>query len=128
MKVIQELIAYFDRRGKLTPAQIEKLLQQGLLAADAPDNLVSLCDQVGQTFYFRVLGEARGSVWGTDVYTGDSSLAAAAVHAGAVELGETRVVKVTVVEPLSQYHGTSRRGITSHSYGPYRTAYRVAKV
>jgi hypothetical protein len=128
MKVIQELIAYFDRRGKLTPGQLDKLLQRGLLAADAPVNLVALGDQIGQTFYFRVQGEEDGRVWGTEVYTGDSTLAAAAVHAGAVEPGETRVVKITIVEPLSQYQGSTRHGITSDSYGPYGTAYRVDRV
>jgi hypothetical protein len=128
MKVIQELIAYFDRRGKLTPKQMEKLLKQGLLAADAPDNLVTLCNQVGKTFYFRVHGEEHGSVWGTDAYTGDSALGPAAVHAGAVALGETAVVKVTAVKPLSQYHGCTRHGISSYSYGPFGAAYRVDPV
>jgi hypothetical protein len=128
MKVIQELIAYFDRRGKLTPEQLDKLLKQGLLASDAPDSMVAICDQVGKTFYFRVHGEERGTVWGTDIYTGDSSLPAAAVHAGAVEMGETFVVKVTIVDPLTQYHGSTRNGISSHGYGPYPRAYRVDPV
>src|SRR5262245_29236550 len=128
MKVIQELIAYFDRQGKLTPAHMEKLLQQGLLASDAPDNMAALCGRIGQTYYFRVYGEEGGSVWGSDIYTGDSALAAAAVHAGAVELGETRVVKVTVVDPPKQYSGCTRNGITSHNYGHYGTAYRVDAV
>src|SRR5262245_49810342 len=105
MKVIQELIAYFERRGRLTPRQIEHLLNQGHLAGEAPDDLVALGHQVGSTFYFRVHGEETGQVWGTDVYTADSALAAAAVHAGAVELGATGVVKVTIVPPLRQYHG-----------------------
>jgi hypothetical protein len=30
MKVIQELAAYFDRRGRLGPQQLERLLEQGL--------------------------------------------------------------------------------------------------
>ena len=128
MKVIQELIAYFDRRGELTPEQIDRLLQQGLLAADAPDSLLALCDQVGQTFYFQVCGEEHGDVWGTDTYTGDSALGAAAVHAGALGLGATRVVKVTVVEPPPEYHGSTRNGITSQSFGPFGTAYRVDPV
>jgi hypothetical protein len=34
MKVIQELVAYFSRQRKLTQAQLDKLLKQGLLAAD----------------------------------------------------------------------------------------------
>ena len=88
MKAIQELIGYFERRGKLKPAQIDKLLQRGYLAFDAPPHMVGLCDQVGQTYFFRVQGEDRGNLWGTDVYTGDSSLAAAALHAGAVKAGK----------------------------------------
>jgi hypothetical protein len=128
MKVIQELIGYFERKGKLTPEQINRLVQQGLLAADAPGNLVALCKEVGKTYYFRVHGEESGNVWGTDTYTGDSAFPAAAVHAGAVDLGETAVVKVTVVQPLTQYHGSFRNGISSQNYGPYRTAYRVEPV
>lgn len=128
MKVIQELVAYFDRRGRLTPKQIAKLMKKGFLASDSPPNMLGLCDQPGQTHYFRVHGEDAGAVWGTDTYTGDSSLASAAVHAGAVGMGETAVVKVTVVEPLPTYRSSTRNGITSHSYGPYGTAYRIDAV
>jgi len=128
MKVIQELIGYFERKGRLTPEDIERFINVGLIAADAPGNMVALCNQIGKTYYFRVHGEERGNVWGTDIYTGDSALPAAAVHAGAVGLGESAVVKVTVVEPLSQYRGCTRNGISSQSYGQYRTAYRVDPV
>jgi hypothetical protein len=75
-----------------------------------------------------VHGEDHGSVWGTDTYTADSAIRAVAVHAGAVQLGETAVVKVTVVEPLSQYFGSTRNGIGSYSYGPFGAAYRVDPV
>lgn len=128
MKAIQELIGYFERRGKLKPAQIDKLLQKGYLAFEAPTNMVGLCDQLGQTYYFRVLGQDSGNLWGTDIYTGDSSLASAALHAGAVQPGENKVVKVTVVEPLKQYQGSTRHGIASHSFGAYGTAYRIEAV
>jgi hypothetical protein len=128
MKVIQELIAYFERRGRLTGTEIRKLLDQGLLAADAPPNMVALGDQIAATFYFRVIGETTGTVWGTDVYTGDSSVATAAVHAGLVRPGETAVVKITVEQPLGQYQGSVRNGVTSRDYGQYGTAYRLACV
>jgi len=128
MKVIQELVAYFERRGRLTRSQIRKLLDQGLLAGDAPPNMLNLCDQVGATYYFRVTGEASGSVWGTDIYTGDSALAAAAVHAGLVKAGETAVVRVVVEQPRSKYQGSVRNGVTSQEYGQYGTAYRLAAI
>ncbi len=128
MKAIQELVAYFERRGRLTPVQVLKLLDQGLLAGDAPPNMLDLCDQIGATYYFRLTGQVAGMVWGTDIYTGDSSLAAAAVHAGVVKDGEAAVVKVTVERPLSRYQGSSRNGVTSHDFGPYGTAYRLSRI
>lgn len=128
MKVIQELVAYFERRGRLSREQIRKLLDQGLLAGDAPLNMVNLCDSIGATYYFRVTGDASGALWGTDIYTGDSAIAAAAVHAGAIKIGETAVVKITVERPLAQYQGSARNGVTSHEFGRYETAYRIARV
>lgn len=128
MKVIQELVAHFERQNRLTPDEIRALLDQGFLAADAPARIQDLCDAPGTTFYFRVTGASEGSVWGTDVYTGDSALPAAAVHAGAVKAGETTVVRVTVMPPLAQYHGSVRNGVTSHDFGRYGTAYRVDRV
>jgi hypothetical protein len=128
MKVVQELVAYFDRRGRLTRKQIRQLLDQGLVAADAPANMLDLCDAVGATCYFRVTGEAAGPLWGTDVYTGDSAIAVAAVHAGIIKVGETKVVKIVVERPLRQYRGSTRHGATSHDFGQYGTAYRLAAV
>lgn len=125
MKVIQELVAYFERRKKLKPAQIDRLLQKGFLAADAPPTMMGLCDTVGQSYYFRVYGEETGTVWGTDIYTGDSALASAALHAGAVEPGETKVIRVTVVAPLRQYVGSTQHNVVTHNFGPYGTAYKV---
>ena len=39
MKVVQELVQYFDRRGQLTRKQIHALLEQGFLAGEAPNTL-----------------------------------------------------------------------------------------
>ena len=128
MKVIQELVAHFERQNKLTQDEIRALLTQGLLASDAPARIQDLCDAPGTTYYFRVTGDTAGSVWGTDIYTGDSALAAAAVHAGAVKAGETAVVRVRVMPPLAQYPGSVRFGVTSHDYGRYDTAYRVERL
>jgi LCCL domain len=128
MKVIQELVAHFERQNLLSNDEIKALLDQGFLASDAPARMQDLCDTPGTTFYFRVTGMSEGSAWGTDVYTGDSSLAVAAVHAGAVKPGETAIVRVTVVPRLTHYAGSVRNGVTSHDYGQYGTAYRVDRV
>ena len=128
MKVVQELVTYFDRRGKLPPRQIKKLLDDGLLAADAPVNMLDLSDDIGMTFYFRICGAIEGSVWGTEIYAGDSALAPAAVHAGLVKPGETTFIKVTVVSPLTQYTGSVRNGVTSNDFGRFGKAYRLSAV
>jgi hypothetical protein len=128
MKVIQELVAHFERQKKLSADEIRALLDQGFLASEAPSRIQDLCDTPGTTYYFRVTGATDGSVWGTDVYTGDSALPVAAVHAGAVKAGETAVVRVTVMPPLAAYQGSVRNGVTSHDYGRYGTAYRVDRV
>ena len=128
MKAVQELVAYFDRRGKPSKPQIRKILDQGLLAADAPANMQALCDRAGASYYFRVLGAEQGMVWGTGTYTGDSSLAAAAVHAGLVKPGERAVVKVTVEAPLSAYAGSQRNGVTSHDFARFGTAYSLSAI
>ena len=128
MKVMQELVAYFDRKQQLTPRQLRKLLDQGFLASDAPPSMVDLCDQIGATYYFRLQGGIEGQLWGTDIYTGDSTLAMAAVHAGALKAGESGIVKVTVVQPLNQYAGSARHGLTSNDFGRYGTAYKLKRV
>jgi hypothetical protein len=125
---MQELVAYFDRAGRLTPRQMRKLLDQGFLASDAPQTMVDLCDRAGAVYYFRVIGDANGQLWGTDVYTGDSVLATAAVHAGLVQPGAAAIVRVTVEQPLGQYQGSTRHGVTSHDFGPFGTAYRLSAV
>lgn len=128
MKVVQELVSYFDRRGDLSPKQLRALLDQGFLAAEAPANMIELGQDIGANYYFRVKGETEGQVWGTDIYTGDSMLSVAVVHAGIVKPGDTAVVKVTVVEPLQQYEGSLRNNIKSHDFGRYGTAYKLSAI
>ncbi len=125
MKVIRELVDWFDRRGLLGEADIAALNEQGLLAQDAPRTMLEHCGRVGRTWCFRVVGDTEGPVWGTDVYTGDSSVAAAAVHAGWVEPGATAVLRVVVVEPPERFAGSLRHGVASRDYARYDTAFRI---
>jgi hypothetical protein len=128
MKVIQELVAYFDRRGRLTKESIGALLDQGFLAAEAPQSMMELCDQIGATYYFRVKGDAAGPIWGTDTYTGDTLIAVAAVHAGLLKPDQESVIKVSVVVPPAQFQGSLRHGVTSHDFGRFGTAYQLSAV
>jgi hypothetical protein len=96
-------------------------------AAPDPGTLIGLQNQVGQTYHFRVTGSVTGSVWGTDLYTADSTLAVAAVHAGALRPGETGVVRVRMVAGLSAYTGSTRNGVASASWNAYPAAYTVSR-
>jgi len=63
-----------------------------------------------------------GTVWGTDVYTDDSAVCPALVHAGVLpESGG--VASVTFVRGLLAYVGSERNGIKSNSYGSWRRSF-----
>ena len=128
MKVMHDLIAYFDRRGKLSRRELRRLLEQNFVASDAPVSMRGLCDTVGATYYFRVTGATEGQLWGTDIYSGDSTIAAAAVHAGLLKPLEVAVLKVTVVTPPPQFTGSVRHGVTSHDFGRYGSAYQLSTI
>jgi hypothetical protein len=92
----------------------------------APNNLEAYRARIGEAFLFSVTGTTTGPLWGTDVYTTDSSPAKAAVHAGILRAGETGVVKVTIVDRLPSYRGTTRNGVTSSPWhDPWHGAYRI---
>lgn len=128
MKVVQELVAYFDRQGKLSPRQLRKLLEKNFVASDAPATMHGLCETVGVTYYFRVTGGLEGQLWGTDIYSGNSTIGAAAVHAGLLKPAQTGYLRVTVVTPPEQFPGTTRNGVTSTEYGRYQYAWKLEKV
>lgn len=92
-----------------------------------PGNLTQFQGQVGQTLYFRVTGALNGSVWGTDLYTADSNLATAAVHAGILQNGQEGILKVTMMPPPAGFTGSTRNGITSSSYGMYPSAFKISR-
>jgi len=65
----------------------------------------------------------QGAVWGTDIYTDDSGLCRAAVHAGAIP---STGGLVTVIRTAGRqlYPGSSRNGIRSSDYGAYSDSIR----
>jgi len=128
MKVVQELVAYFDHRGKLSRRQLKKLLDDNQIASDAPSGMHGLCDVVGATYYFRITGATEGQIWGTDIYTRDSSLGVAAVHAGLLKPDEAAVLRVTVVKPMPTYPGSTRNGVTTSDYGEFPHAWTLSAI
>jgi hypothetical protein len=126
MKVIQQLIAYFEERGRLSRKQIKELTTKGYWGQYSPDQIRTLERKVGQSFFFQVTGDTVGPLWGTDVYTSDSHLGTACVHAGILQPNEPGAVKVTIVSPPSTFAGCRRHGVTSSNWNTgWSGAYRV---
>lgn len=83
---------------------------------------------VGQILYFELVGHpTAGSLYGTDIYTNDSTLAVAAVHAGLLAAGERGIVKVTVLPGQESYTSSTRCGITSNSFGNWSLSYKIER-
>ncbi|HEY2900056.1 MAG TPA: LCCL domain-containing protein [Polyangia bacterium] len=68
--------------------------------------------------------ESTGGLWGTDVYTADSSICRAGIHAGAISPGGG-VVTVRIEPGRPAYRGTARNGLASNDYGSYPRSYAV---
>src|SRR5262249_41102095 len=92
-----------------------------------PGTLVRF-QHIGKTFQFRVTGSDQCPVWGTDIYTSDSHLGTAAVHAGALTLGEEAVVRVSIVDMARVLiKGSLQNGVMTRDWGPYPVGYRVSR-
>ena len=108
-------------------AKIRELRVAHLKARPNPGTLHQFSSQMGKTFYFEVTGNPNGAVWGTDVYTSDSSLATAAVHAGILKAGQRGLVRVTIVKSPERHQGTLKNGITSADWGQFAASYKVRR-
>jgi hypothetical protein len=74
----------------------------------------------GQRFtYTFPAGGTPGSVWGTDLYTDDSSVATAAVHAGLITFAKGGKVTIEIRAGAAAYAGSTRNGVTSSNYGSF---------
>jgi len=90
------------------------------LISDWKTSASSLRGKHGQryTFVFPA-GGTLGSVWGTDLYTDDSSIATAAVHAGLITAAKGGKVTIEIRAGASSYKGSARNGVTSSDYGSF---------
>ncbi len=83
-------------------------------------NAISLRGQLNQDFTFTCPVNGRvGSVWGTDIYTDDSLICSAAVHAGLITTRDGGTVTIRIRPGENSYNGTSRNGVRSSNYGSW---------
>jgi hypothetical protein len=93
-----------------------------------PSTLVGVEAEPGQVLVYEVTGSADGVIFGTDVYTDDSSIAVAAVHSGALKPNETGTIMVSVVPGRASYAGSSRHGIESQSCAEWSRSYTLRRL
>lgn len=80
----------------------------------------------GKTYKFKCPpGGKQSAVWGTDIYTLDSSICNAAVHAGKLTLESGGPVTIELRLGESSYKGSARNGITTSNYGQYGSSFVV---
>ncbi len=97
-------------------AATEEQIPPGATVYNVENNATTLANFVGYTFIFQTTGLVNSIIWGTDRYTHDSSLGAAAVHAGALEAGQTGYVFMDVKPGIPFYRGSTRNGVTSSDW------------
>lgn len=93
--------------------------------AAAPSNLVDYRGNNGQTYTFSVTTSTGGKIWGTNIYTDDSALATAIVHAGFASNGQKVTATVQILPGQNSYTGSTQNGVTSSSYGSWSGSYRI---
>lgn len=64
-----------------------------------------------------------GSVWGSDIYTQDSSICNAAAHSGVITKADGGSVTAKAAPGCKSYAGSSVNGVTSSSWGEYDTSF-----
>ena len=78
---------------------------------------------IGDQVTLQITGRAEGWAWGDAVYTLDSNIGTAAVHAGLLKAGETKAIKVWIVPAPSAFVAAERNNIQSGKWGKYHTAF-----
>jgi hypothetical protein len=82
--------------------------------------------EAGQTYTFRCPEEGtEQGVYGSDIYTQDSSICTAAVHAGIITLAQGGVVTIEYRPGRATYGSTVRNGIKSRTWGEYPRSFVV---
>ena len=80
--------------------------------------------QDGVVLSMTITGTTEGNVWGTGIYSDDSDIPKAAVHANVVKLGETKTVEITIMPGQSSYVGSTKNGIESYDYVEWEGSFK----
>lgn len=86
--------------------------------------VADLRGRLDQSFTFTCMPNGRiHNVWGSDLYTDDSSVCSAAVHAGLINTREGGTISIRMISGQGAYTGTSRNGVSTIGYGNWHGSY-----
>lgn len=84
--------------------------------------------ETGKTYKFKCPASGKlSAVWGTDIYTLDSSICNAAVHADKLTMESGGSVTIELRPGESSYKGTTRNGIKTNDYAKYGSSFVVVE-
>ena len=107
-----------------TEAVVREAEDQTPVLWDTAATFVSF--EPGKTYKFKCPpGGKERSVWGTDVYTLDSSICNAAVHAGEFTRESGGSVTIELRPGESSYKGSTRNGVNTNDYEQYGSSFVV---
>lgn len=66
-----------------------------------------------------------GSVWGTDLYSDDSSICTAALHSGRVTLAAGGAVSIVIAPGAPSYVPSIRNGVTTRPWGQWTGSFTI---
>jgi hypothetical protein len=73
-------------------------------------------------------GGTGGNVWGTDIYTDDSSICEAAVHAGVIKRAGGGVVHFEMIGAQPSFQGSERNGVSTMRYPAWPGSFRFVVI
>ncbi|HEY3594215.1 MAG TPA: LCCL domain-containing protein [Polyangiaceae bacterium] len=109
------------------PASAPPAMSSGAIEAGCSFTGTQLRGEVGAVFQVACPANCQDDrgVWGTDVYTLDSAICRAGIHAGLVTSSGGGVVTVRLEPGRPAYRGSVRNGVRSSDYGNYHESYAI---
>jgi hypothetical protein len=103
-----------------------RAVPSGITEVSWSDNAVQYRGNNGAAFTIHCPpGGSFGTVWGSDLYTDDSSLCTAAVHAGRLTAQAGGLATIEIRQGAQSYPASARFGVATRSYGPWSGSFVV---
>lgn len=116
-----------------TSSSEKRELQSGVIDTTSVEIIEAGCSftardihgELGSSYIVSCPAGCGRYIFGTDVYTGDSSICTAAIHAGLIS-PQGGSVEVILEKGRPAYRGSTQHKISSNDYGSYSSSFRLA--